>query len=126
MGRQKRRQRKVLMLKAQEHGRPRCSYCGVAITRKLPPAAGVVTINGEDVAPFTIDHVIPRAAGGANAVQNYLPACEPCNVSRADVPLDQFIASMGERAVMLLDDAKARMVDAREACEQAHSRRRKW
>lgn len=36
----------------------------------------------------TVDHYIPRAAGGSNHIDNLRPACFPCNNDKADrVPL---------------------------------------
>lgn len=37
--------------------------------------------------PRTIDHVIPRSAGGVNALVNLVLACQPCNRDRTSYPL---------------------------------------
>lgn len=46
-----------------------CRYCGVEFGNGIDP---------------TIDHVIPRALGGSNALINLALACEPCNRKKAD------------------------------------------
>ena len=33
---------------------------------------------------LTKDHIIPRAAGGADSLNNYQPMCERCNEKKAD------------------------------------------
>lgn len=38
----------------------------------------------------TIDHVIPCASGGSNAVDNLVVACKSCNSKRQDKPLDSW------------------------------------
>lgn len=42
-----------------------CHYCGAA--------PGV-----------TRDHIVPRAMGGSDGKWNIVPACQPCNVQKAD------------------------------------------
>lgn len=49
----------------------RCVYCGAK-----PPQA-----------KLTIDHVVPRARGGANTWENCVTACVSCNSGKADLPL---------------------------------------
>lgn len=45
-----------------------CSYC----QDRIAP---------EDV---TFDHIVPRAMGGAHAIWNLTPACQPCNFTKGD------------------------------------------
>ncbi len=45
-----------------------CTYCGV----ELHPFY-----------TFTIDHVVPRSAGGTNAIENLVGACPECNAAKA-------------------------------------------
>ncbi len=58
--------REWLELKADYGGR--CAYCG-ARTR------------------LTADHVVPIALGGANSIDNIVPACGSCNSSKNAKPL---------------------------------------
>lgn len=58
---------------------PWCFYC----SRLLGPAL-----------PATLDHVIPRAAGGSGDIANLVLACGPCNnrkADRLDVPKGAYI-----------------------------------
>lgn len=48
----------------------------------------------------TVDHVIPKARGGCNAIVNLVLACEPCNQARADMSYGKFAERM--REAMLL------------------------
>jgi len=50
-----------------------CAYCGRAL--KNAPAAEV-----------TLDHLVPRVAGGGNEATNLIIACRACNSSRQDKP----------------------------------------
>jgi 5-methylcytosine-specific restriction endonuclease McrA len=50
-----------------------CAYCG----RSLKDAAP---------ADITLDHLLPRSAGGSNDATNLVTACRSCNSSRQDKP----------------------------------------
>lgn len=50
-----------------------CLYCGVDLTSAAP----------ENV---TLDHLVPRSAGGSNEATNLATACRACNCSRQDRP----------------------------------------
>ncbi len=50
-----------------------CAYCG----RDLKNAAA---------AEVTLDHLLPRVAGGTNEATNLITACRACNSSRQDTP----------------------------------------
>lgn len=47
-----------------------CFYCGTFLTKGHPLR--------------TVDHVIPRAKGGANRMWNLVVACKPCNRDKGD------------------------------------------
>jgi hypothetical protein len=57
----------VLRADVWDAGDKRCHYCGV----ELHP-----------LRTFCIDHVIPRCAGGSDAMDNLVPACHPCNARK--------------------------------------------
>lgn len=46
----------------------RCAYCGLELQR------------------LTMDHVVPIREGGAHTASNIVPACKPCNSSKAHRP----------------------------------------
>lgn len=50
-----------------------CAYCG----RDLKHATA---------AEVTLDHLLPRVAGGTNEATNLITACRACNSSRQDKP----------------------------------------
>lgn len=47
----------------------RCEYCGSP--RNVCPD------------PFSVEHIIPRALGGANTIENYALSCQGCNNIKA-------------------------------------------
>ena len=49
----------------------RCQYCGTAVSIKN----------------FTLDHVLPRTAGGLTIWSNVVTCCSNCNQKKADKPL---------------------------------------
>ena len=52
----------------------RCAYCGTALCYET----------------LTIDHVIPKYAGGTNHHSNLYPSCETCNDLKAAAMLEEF------------------------------------
>lgn len=48
----------------------RCRYCAELV--------------GPDAAPYEIDHVVPRAKGGATTEANLVLACRSCNRTKGD------------------------------------------
>lgn len=51
----------------------RCLYCGADLRHAAP-------------ADVTLDHLLPRSAGGTNAADNLVTACRSCNSSRGARP----------------------------------------
>lgn len=41
--------------------------------------------------PLTLDHVVPRAAGGCNDPSNLLTACRECNTTRGTLTVWEFV-----------------------------------
>lgn len=104
--------------------RPRCTYCGVAVTRKPGCLASEIPRDAT-VQIFTLDHVIPKADGGGNHQHNLTGACMPCNFDRGDRPLDEFIASLGERAAITVEEAQRLMAKALSTYGQAQRLRKR-
>lgn len=50
-----------------------CAYCGRDLRNAAP-------------AEVTLDHLLPRVAGGGNEATNLITACRSCNSSRQDKP----------------------------------------
>lgn len=65
---------------------------------------------GDD--PVTFDHVVPRSKGGTDDPENLVPACRPCNASKSDKPLDEWIANL-ERYIKGFEKAAIRLEGAR-------------
>ncbi|MDY7101772.1 MAG: HNH endonuclease signature motif containing protein [Actinomycetota bacterium] len=57
-----------------------CFYCGVEF-------------RGEGKRARTIDHRIPKARGGTDAMVNLVFACQACNRRKAGIDEDTFVAS---------------------------------
>ncbi len=55
----------------------KCVYCGVTLIR-----GGAATDEDKDHT-FHVDHVIPASAGGPDHVNNYVPSCARCNLSKS-------------------------------------------
>ena len=51
----------------------RCLYCGTDLRQAAP-------------ADVTLDHLLPRSAGGSNEATNLVTACRSCNSSRGAKP----------------------------------------
>ncbi|MEU5347078.1 RNA-guided endonuclease IscB [Streptomyces sp. NPDC020766] len=71
-----------------------CAYCG---------ATGV---------PLNIDHIRPRSRGGTDRISNLTLACIPCNQTKDNTPVEEFLAGKPERLTKLLAQAKALLTDA--------------
>lgn len=54
-----------------------CFYCGIELGFRFGLGR-------------TLDHVIPKAAGGSDSRRNKVPACEPCNAAKANLLLEEF------------------------------------
>lgn len=120
MSKKRKRQRAELMREAcAGKDRPRCTYCGVAMSRRVGvPGSPPVQLGGALTYPFTEDHIVPRVNGGTGAKANRTACCGPCNGQKSDQSLVQFIAQLGDRAALTLDEAQLLQDRAMEACGQ--------
>lgn len=66
---------------AEQKGR--CAYC----TNEIKIGPGKTRLDER----ATIDHVVARANGGPDIFENTVAACQPCNVAKADLPLETFL-----------------------------------
>lgn len=56
-----------------------CAFCFVPLT----------------IHEMTIDHLIPRSRGGAELLENLIPACPDCNRLKSDRSAEEYLASEG-------------------------------
>ncbi len=82
--------RRAVRARYHFEGRERvCYYCGLdedELTYIWEPS-GVPNRN----ARLTVDHVLPISRGGTNDLDNLVLACQPCNVSKGNSTLDEFL-----------------------------------
>ena len=71
-----------------ERDRHRCAYCGKG--------------DWEDRTRFNLDHVHPRAHGGATNVRNLVWSCGPCNREKGAEPVETFLKGKPERLARIL------------------------
>ena len=72
--------------------RYRCVYCGRSVRASSAPT---------DSRAATLDHVLPREAGGSNHPSNVVTCCLSCNSSKQEMELNRWMTSKG-----LTDDEK--------------------
>ena len=59
-----------------------CQYCGAH-----PPSV-----------VLQVDHIKPVASGGQNTIDNLVTSCQPCNIGKGAIGLDDVPQSLAERA----------------------------
>ncbi len=72
----------------------RCAYCGV-----------------ENV-PFEIEHIQPKSKGGSDRVSNLALACNPCNQSKGNQDIRDFLSGSPDLLSRILKQAKLPLKDA--------------
>lgn len=72
----------------------KCAYCGVK---------GV---------PLEVEHIYPKSRGGSDRVSNLTLACKPCNQTKADRDVRDFLEDKPDLATKILKQAKAPLKDA--------------
>jgi 5-methylcytosine-specific restriction endonuclease McrA len=78
----RRRRRLLHQLKFKQFGQ--CFYCQRRFVMYVP---------GHPLTP-TIDHMLPRSAGGATDAGNCVAACLTCNQAKGDLAVGDFVAVM--------------------------------
>jgi hypothetical protein len=48
---------------------------------------------------LTLDHVVPRSKGGCSTPMNTVAACEPCNLAKGSLDLDEFLKGRPAHAI---------------------------
>ena len=71
-----------------------CAYCGV-----------------KDV-PLEVEHIVPKSKGGSNRISNLTIACVPCNQTKSNRDIKDFLANKPSLLHRILSQAKAPLKDA--------------
>ena len=79
-GKRAKARRCAIMAKSQKNGVPRCTYCGVQMSRR---AEHYSARSDAVIQFFTMDHIIPRASGGCNDQRN------PVNMIKRQFPVQR-------------------------------------
>lgn len=72
----------------------KCAYCG-----------------GENV-PLEVEHIQPRSKGGSDRVSNLALACHPCNQSKGNLDIRDFLSGKPDLLNRILKQAKSPLKDA--------------
>jgi len=59
----------------------KCAYCGTEVRRGSRSKRH----------KLTQDHVLPLSRGGTHSADNVVPACPPCNMSKGDKTLEEWM-----------------------------------
>ncbi|MDJ0712819.1 MAG: RNA-guided endonuclease IscB [Prochloraceae cyanobacterium] len=71
-----------------------CAYCGVKNV------------------PLEVEHIVPKSKGGSNRISNLTIACVPCNQSKSNRDIKDFLAKKPSLLKKILTQAKAPLKDA--------------
>jgi 5-methylcytosine-specific restriction endonuclease McrA len=71
--------------------RKRCTAC-VGLKRHGPKQVGICAYCGTYGA-LTRDHVVPKSRGGSRGPENIIWVCGPCNWSKANLTLDEWLST---------------------------------
>jgi hypothetical protein len=63
-----------------------CRYCKIKVRRNW-------MLDNRYDHDATVDHVIPKAKGGRNHMENYALACRKCNHTKGDRSVEEFMAA---------------------------------
>jgi 5-methylcytosine-specific restriction endonuclease McrA len=72
----------------------RCAYCGA------------------ESVPLQIEHIVAKDRGGSNRVSNLTLACQKCNRTKNNRPVEEFLANKPEVLERILEQAKTPLKDA--------------
>ena len=77
-----------------EHWGRKCAYCG------------------KENVPLQIEHIQPKSKGGSNKFSNLTLACECCNKSKGNKPVEEFLSDNPERLQKIKTHVKESLSDA--------------
>ncbi len=78
---------KRLRFEVFKRDRFECQYCG-----QTPPAV-----------VLHCDHIVPVSEGGETSLDNLVTACQPCNLGKSNIRLDQVPLSLAERSAEVIE-----------------------
>ena len=79
-----------------------CRYCGFDMRLHVPyPHLGMLTV----------DHIIPRSAGGDDRDKNLVTCCVPCNRRKRNLRLEEFVDERTLEALRQVRGLKIRSRD---------------
>src|SRR5437588_7699217 len=67
---------------------------------------------GAQEVPLQVEHILARAKGGTDRLDNLGLACEPCNLAKGAQDIRDFLAHDPERLARILAQAQAPRTDA--------------
>jgi 5-methylcytosine-specific restriction endonuclease McrA len=67
---------------------------------------------GAQNVPLQVEHIVSRARGGTDRVSNLTLACEPCNLKKGTLDIQEFLIHDEKRLAGILAQAKAPLKDA--------------
>lgn len=73
-----------------------CAYCGLSI-------------ENEDGAKLTLDHITPRSKGGTNGTKNLVTCCHACNSSRGNKNMSEWLPVVSEKTKEPLSEIYKRL-----------------
>ncbi|QGJ87314.1 HNH endonuclease [Gordonia phage Wocket] len=94
----------------------RCQYCGLQFEPCPSPKNAPWTAHDPYIL-LELDHIIPRAIGGPDTVDNLRAACSPCNRRKATYVRDEQWAERIQKATAVLQGT----TPSRECAEKAIS-----
>lgn len=94
-----------------------CAYCGAGVEDE-----GVI---------LSLDHIVPRSAGGGNAASNLVTSCKSCNSARGDIEIDAWCETVTvdaeeAQALRAYIARQAKRKLERELAKQFIARRNSW
>jgi 5-methylcytosine-specific restriction endonuclease McrA len=90
----------VFYNKGLDCSNPDCERIGARLIKGLDRGGNVhVDVYTDDLVLMTVDHIIPRAKGGGEELENKQPMCRDCNTKKSDKIETKYIKDDNPSAV---------------------------